>query len=85
MTYTLLPGGGVRRFDGSAIPPDPSNQDWQSYLAWLATGNQPDPAPTDRPAPRDPSLTALLGLLQAKGILSAADAASLRFSSTVLT
>ena len=34
----------VRVADGSHIPFDPDNTDYQQYLAWLAEGNQPLPA-----------------------------------------
>lgn len=35
----------IREADSATIPPDPRNSDFQAYLAWLAAGNAPDPAP----------------------------------------
>jgi hypothetical protein len=35
----------VRNEDGAFIPFDPDNIDYQDYLAWLAEGNEPTPAP----------------------------------------
>jgi hypothetical protein len=35
----------LRVADQAHIPFDGGNRDYQTYLAWLAEGNEPDPAP----------------------------------------
>jgi len=43
----------VRRIEDNAfIPFDPANRDFAEYEAWVAEGNEPDPAP--EPAPVAP-------------------------------
>ena len=37
--------------DNAFVPFDPANTDYQEYLAWLAGGNPPEPAPV--PAPEE--------------------------------
>jgi hypothetical protein len=32
------------RSDGTSIPFDPDNTDYQRYLEWVAAGNTPEPA-----------------------------------------
>ena len=51
MTYTLTQTAAViRDADGATIPADPHNTDYAAYLAWVAHGNTPTPAPIP-PAP----------------------------------
>lgn len=43
-----LPGATMQHVlrvaDNAFIPFDPANRDYQEYLAWVAEGNQADPA-----------------------------------------
>ena len=50
MIYTLTSGSSViRDADGAYIPDDPGNADWQTFQAWIAAGNTPNPAPAVAP------------------------------------
>jgi hypothetical protein len=43
--YQQTSSNGIRRLtDNAFIPFDPSNTDYQAYLAWLSEGNVPTPA-----------------------------------------
>jgi hypothetical protein len=41
----------IRLSDCAFIPFDPTNIDYQQYLAWLEEGNEPLPAPEPEPIP----------------------------------
>ena len=52
MAYQLTQSGNILRIeDHASIPPDPANTDYQAYLAWLADGNEPEPASEPEPTP----------------------------------
>jgi hypothetical protein len=48
MNYRFIGAGdtlSLVRSDGASIPFDPTNTDYQAFLAWLDEGNTPEPAP----------------------------------------
>jgi hypothetical protein len=57
MTYQLTQGDIILRLsDNAFIPPDEANTDYVAYLAWVAAGNMPEPAPmVAPPAPLTPA------------------------------
>lgn len=61
-------GGVIRTRDGAAIPPDPSNRDWQDYLAWAAEGNTPDPPLPEPPHDDSARLEAAAKVAEAAGL-----------------
>lgn len=64
MTYKLTSGDTIHRLtDNAFIPPDPSNSDYQAYLAWREEGNTPLPAP-------DPIIGDITDLPEAKKVAS---------------
>jgi hypothetical protein len=44
--YKKIRDGVMRLEDGSFIPSDPKNRDWQEYQVWLSKGNTPTPERT---------------------------------------
>jgi alkanesulfonate monooxygenase SsuD/methylene tetrahydromethanopterin reductase-like flavin-dependent oxidoreductase (luciferase family) len=50
----------LRLADGASFPMDPANADYQVYLAWLAKGNEPLPAPGPTPEEIKRQITAAL-------------------------
>jgi hypothetical protein len=49
-TYQLQSlGESVKRSDGTFIPFDPANTDYQAFLLWKSQGNEPLPADDPQP------------------------------------
>lgn len=80
--YRLTHSNSILRLsDGAFIPAAPANTDYQHYLAWVAGGNAPEPAPVPVPdaaavnAERDRRLN---GDFTFNGVLFQRDPTSLR-------
>lgn len=50
----------VRIVDGAVIPADPANRDYAEYLAWISSGNTPEPY-VEPPAPVPRQITRAQG------------------------
>ena len=63
--YQLTTHDTIIRFaDNAHIPIDDRNRDYQAYLAWLAEGNTPLPAPEEPPSVAAPTLQDRVELLE---------------------
>lgn len=69
--YKLTNSGSIQRLaDTAFIPQDEGNADYQAYLAWLAEGNEPEPAdPVIEPIPQVVSKAQGLIALEMAGVL----------------
>lgn len=59
MSYQLMADGVIELATQKCIPADPSNVDYQRYVAWVARGNTPLPLP----APVRPTIDHEYGML----------------------
>lgn len=84
--YALTPSNLViQRSDGTTIPVDQSNSDYQAYLAWVAAGNTATPVPLSyyRTQQTAAISAACSSAIQA-GLPSSALGAAFTYPSTVL-
>lgn len=70
--YKLTNSDSIRRLmDNAFIPQDEGNSDYQAYLAWIAEGNEPEPAdPVVEPIPQVVSKAQGLIALEMAGLMT---------------
>ena len=68
--YQLTSGTAIiRASDGACIPADEANTDYQTYQAWVAVGNTPDPVPMPTPDEQKSDLLGQIAALESSSLM----------------